>query len=74
MLSNNFLKVKKMKKQIRGLSVLSISTIFVLFGLTGCDFDTESILDVHVPGRVTADALDNDPRKLPRGVRLAPRT
>tara|TARA_B100001750_G_C15503464_1_gene598761 strand:+ start:848 stop:2224 length:1377 start_codon:yes stop_codon:yes gene_type:complete len=59
MLSNNFLKVKKMKKQIRSLSVLSISTIFILFGLTGCDFDTESILDVHVPGRVTADALDN---------------
>ena len=50
MLSNNFLEIKKMKKQIRSISVLSISAIFILFGLTGCDFDLEEVLDVDVPG------------------------
>jgi len=59
MLNNNFLKVIKMKKNMRNTCVLSISTIFVLFGLTGCEFDLDEVLDVHVPGRVTADALDN---------------
>ena len=58
MLSNNIMKVNKMKKQIRNVCILSISTIFVLFGTTGCDL--EEVLEVHVPGRVTEDAL-NDP-------------
>jgi|TARA_Y100000310_G_scaffold68736_1_gene64055 hypothetical protein len=49
--------MNKMKMIIKPF--VSLFFVFAFFTFTSCEFDLDEVLAVHVPGRVTADALDN---------------